>query len=639
MQGAVSEGLQYGGYEGAGAVMKTPRPIPVRAKGRELAEAVVETVGLEEVVRLAEDRRLLSDRECVILRAFVDERLFTEVVVQEGFRSDTRVAVGVARDKWDELRQKRYVVRLRGRPERCVTASLFCVQKDVETDRLIYNGVRVNEQVRKPDPVPLDKLHQVIADMVAVETSWYLAYDFRTWFVQLRLGTGVAPFFVVRRRSEFWRVCGLPMGFAWAPLVAQLVAKAVVEETIRRLAEDVRGGVLRASVYIDNILFILKGEEPQGRAHGIDEVFRTVCAEWGVELKEKAFISGKTVDWLGVVACAGRRELRFRESLVVKTRECLAAVQDSRTCLSLRSWWRVVALLVHCLWVRRDPLGHIAGALRWVSRTATRMAEGGLGWEDKVRMWEAGRRQVQRVCGWVCEPWAWVEVPKEVVVQGVSDAAGEEAHGFRGSVFRVKGKVVARRTGSVRTRIAVAEFDAAAEPLLELLRAPEVESGVIEWWCDNTVATAWISRTWALDEQRNGILMRMRELERDRRKTVRVRHVKSAENVADVLTRCQGGAGHACPERFEWEWEAACACTGICPHVREVLETRLRAMGCWERVEGQQLERAGVRVMARAEQVGDGREEGGGGQGGGDGGREERGGEDGGGQEGGRREG
>ena len=105
VQLASEEPLQYGSYEGVGAVMEVPKArAAVRSVGgsRELARAVVETVDLEKVWRLAEQRGFGSARNRLVLRAFVDPELFSAVVLREDFRSDVSVSVGVSAEKWSQ---------------------------------------------------------------------------------------------------------------------------------------------------------------------------------------------------------------------------------------------------------------------------------------------------------------------------------------------------------------------------------------------------------------------------------------------------------------------------------------------------------------------------------------------------------
>ena len=154
-------------------------------------------------------------------------------------------------------------------------------------------------------------------------------------------------------------------------------------------------------------------------------------------------------------------------------------------------------MAVRCLWVRMEPLGVIGEALRWVSRTAMRLTAGGLDWESQVEMWPLALVQLREVMGWVSGPWRMNLVPRDIVAYGVSDAAGMEAGGYRAAIVRTQSQVMVWRMGSVDGRIEVAEFRAAVDPLIELLKAEDVASGRIVWDCDSTVAVGWLRRSWS----------------------------------------------------------------------------------------------------------------------------------------------
>jgi hypothetical protein len=212
---------------------------------------------------------------------------------------------------------------------------------------------------------------------------------------------------------------------------------------------------------------------------------------------------------------------------------------------------------------------------------ASQVSRGLIDFDSPTVVWPCAREQMKGVMKWVAQPWSMVEIPDRVVAIGVSDAAGREAGGFRAAIVRIKEEVLVWRFGRVEDRIEVAEFDAAAEPVMKLIDCGDIGAGIIDWQCDNTVAVSWLSRTWATDWKRNEILMQMRGSERLHRKMLRVSSVRSAENRADVLTRCRSrDSNHICPGCFAWRQRMECACEKICDHVSAWIHGRLRDMGC-----------------------------------------------------------
>ena len=152
-------------------------------------------------------------------------------------------------------------VRVRGEMGFGVCCGLFFVVKDEQFDRTIFNGIPLNRMCKQPPSVAFVDIHQMLRRITDGGVSWLLSYDFSTWFVQLQVGVEVGRVFLVQAADgSLWRVTGVPMGWAWAPVVAQVTAEALVRETIRRVGDP---GV-DAFVYIDNVLFVFN---EIGRAH------------------------------------------------------------------------------------------------------------------------------------------------------------------------------------------------------------------------------------------------------------------------------------------------------------------------------------------------------------------------------------
>ena len=227
--------------------------------GRTLAVPVVETVDVCALVawanpEAAEVLRLVSDW------TEFERRVIREGELERGFVSEPRFRLRVAKERFLQMRTLRYVRRLRREPRWGSTCSIFFVPKDEQKERLIYNGRPLNARCQRPQNVGFTPMHQMMRCLSRTCVSWFASYDFVSWFVQLRVAREVQEVFVVEASDGGrWRLAGLPMGWSFAPVVAQKVALTIVEEALRRVNDP---GV-EVFVYIDNVIFAVNGEDVQ----------------------------------------------------------------------------------------------------------------------------------------------------------------------------------------------------------------------------------------------------------------------------------------------------------------------------------------------------------------------------------------
>ena len=105
-------------------------------------------------------------------------------------------------------------------------------KKDLDL-RLIQDGRWNNDHFAKPPEMFLPKIHDVI---VQVLSSAYVAdADGVSYFYQIPLHEGVRDYFGCRLaggRGLFrqMRFCSLPMGFSWAPCIAQRIANTLIAD-------------------------------------------------------------------------------------------------------------------------------------------------------------------------------------------------------------------------------------------------------------------------------------------------------------------------------------------------------------------------------------------------------------------------
>lgn len=579
-EASVAQAMSHAGaaYLSSGASsIHTPNPHVSARSGdmRPLPKPVVETCSVQQVADALDpedDADLLRT-----LRVVTNMAAFKEYVLGEGYRSDLTRRLRVPAERVRELKAKDYIRRVRNPSLYAFACTLFWVPKsDGKTDRTIFKGTPLNARCKRPHRTLFEPMPQMLQRLTDPEIKYFLAYDLSTWFVQLKLPEDIAGTFAVRLMDgSVFRVTGIPMGWTWAPAVAQAVTLALLRLTMRRLPAEVREQVAIQYAYIDNIIFALK--DPRV-ADEVDRCWRAVCAEHGVAIKESDTVKGTTVDWLGVELSAGSRDAmfrkRFRDKLVETWDLCVQG--KVRT---VRAWWRMVALAVHVLWTSQCVLTTLIQPLRWLSRTASSLHRGECTWSTEVTPWSGVAEDIGKVFEQAQRSFQVRAVPERVIIRGQSDAA---ANGFSAFVVRKPGgNVTAARAGATPQGIHInrSEMRIALAGIRWSLGQIGQEEGVIDWASDNTTAVAWLQRRWSSEWNMNEAISTLHEEMVAAGSRLAIRHVPGVRCVPDVLTRCALYPGQQCraPEAYCRELVMACTCDGLCEHVAD--EVRRLATG------------------------------------------------------------
>ena len=548
---------------------------PRGVASRRLPQPAVETVDLTLVFRWASEEA----RSCIgVLLSWseFEERVIAPGELAKGLEVERCRDLRVGAARFREMRRLGYTRPMRRAPDWGVNSPLFFIPKNEEEDRMLVDARALNQRCRRPPRMKFSHIHHMLQVLTRPGVRCYVAYDFATWFIQFRVVPEVAKAFTVRARDGSWhRITGVPMGWSWAPVLAQTVAEVIAAESLRRLSEDGVG----CFVYVDNVIFHVEGTEcaAAARAVRLDVVFRSVCAEVGAVIKESASVLGSEVDWLGVMLRAGSRSVRFRTRFVEKIR-VVAELVGSEERQALRVWWRAIALAVRALWVARAPLAVIRDALRYVARSSVLLWRGQAAWGKQAILWRSARLQLLRVFAWLGDGgWfrVWEAEPRVLAI-GVSDAAGASS-GCGGYMFRCGRKVVVvRLPRTASEHINVLEHRALEAGVSHALRLTE-GSGRIVWGGDNHAANAWGRASWSPDWRRCALVGRRCEEMAARGVELEVVKVPGGDgNPADLLTR-------AVPESLwladgvSWECEflVSCDCEEICDHVTGTLREKL----------------------------------------------------------------
>ena len=84
----------------------------------------------------------------------------------------------------------------------------------------------------------------------------FVIFEMRSWFVKLKPSQKVAKCFGTKLILGWFIMSGLPMGWAWAPIIAQFSAEGVAAR-ILKVVELLKKMGVNALAYIDNIILAL----------------------------------------------------------------------------------------------------------------------------------------------------------------------------------------------------------------------------------------------------------------------------------------------------------------------------------------------------------------------------------------------
>eukprot|EP00760_Papus_ankaliazontas_P037040 PhM_4_TR8419/c5_g1_i3/m.8264 len=183
--------------------------------------------------------------------------------------------------------------------------SLFKVLKKEGKARLIVDCREVNEELPAPGDMGLPNLHAVLDEMAKAE---YVAQrDGLSYFYQFGLCGGAEDVFGARvgaKRGAFEKVrlTVLPMGFKFAPGIAQHMSMYVLENVRYEVGNDVG-----MTSWVDNFLFWGKKDQVKRAL----EVFERICREINLVLKPDGD-EGTSMEVLGVWVDTHEHTLRIR---------------------------------------------------------------------------------------------------------------------------------------------------------------------------------------------------------------------------------------------------------------------------------------------------------------------------------------
>lgn len=442
---------------------------------------------------------------------------------------------------------------------------VFLVPRPDGRARVIWDGRTLNELCRKPPPFHLRHIGEHIKILLSPKIKLFIVLDMTSWFVQLKPHPSVSSFFGTRLYCDDFIMAGLPMGWAWAPIIAQFSAEGMANCILSRLNFTLLTAV-HCLVYIDNIILALE-EDAVGSVEAILSAIRKACEDAGAAIKPDSLRVASRVEWLGTEVDALSHQFRIKASFIEKLKKAIAETlppsEGVSVVLPIRTWFSILSSIIFAVWTRQIDLCTCKGLTSLMSQLSEPIEEPKQ-WDS---LWEMSPEKITLIRYWtnfvVANPWKPLppqcrDLPQKGV--GFSDASSDKIawawHGPERMSLSILQNPMKDKS------IFFAEFEAMVQGQAELAQEIPREASYL-WFADNTGAL-YISRH-GLSKfvECNIALERMFHLREERAIAAKFIYIPSKINPADAPSRaqsttmvtgpaCQLHPGEACSHFLEW---------------------------------------------------------------------------------------
>jgi hypothetical protein len=195
--------------------------------------------------------------------------------------------------------------------------------------------------------------------------------DFKSWFVQLEVDSHVRDtFFCVLFGAKWKRMTGMPMGFSWAPVVAQAITSVITREACKRF---VPRRVVYASAYIDNVAVALSSAEDAEEWH---RTFMTVANETGAVVKPSSIEQGISIEWRGLALDLLTRTATLKLPFVHRLSSATALLKTAPLStvprqVPFKTAVSALAFVIYATMARMRPLGIIHNSMKWLAKLSS----------------------------------------------------------------------------------------------------------------------------------------------------------------------------------------------------------------------------------------------------------------------------
>ena len=432
---------------------------------------------------------------------------------------------------------ERYLKKSRKKPRSL--CHIFPVARPDGKMRLIWNGKKLNAAANPPPPFHFVPLSRQLRRILSKKFKWLLTFDLKSWFVQISPCAYVSSFFGTSVSiAGMWIISGLPMGFSWAPIIAQFITEGLMRRILDSLSF-----VPLIFVYLDNVL-VAFDEGFQWQEKEFKEVLKKTLRATGIIMKQDSLLSGRNIDWLGLNLDLNSFSFSLKSSFVSKFKELWETAVGRSA--SLKSAYAILSCIVYAYWAWQQPLFKVDPILRLMSKLITGQPTSDASWwqhAPEVQLqWEMIMPFAQEIL--TNHPVLLPEVHHNLVGVGVSDASRiARAYAFHSlSSMTACSRPPLHPVDPIYIEEATIMFEGETHLLNDTTKP-----GTILWFCDNTPAIFIARRKWSKNYLLNHEIIQLSSLKDRKLISTSYLYTPSEKNPVDSLSRSSkpspGGTG------------------------------------------------------------------------------------------------
>lgn len=320
-------------------------------------------IDLDAVKSLEPDNSHLSTLISVITNVVEFRKRLCEARLKQG-----RIGRHMLHHLQDLLNQD--LIRVLNEEEKFeVGMPLFTVLKKNLNLRLIQNCIPLNKAFDRPPPMELPRIHDVIEQIL--DAKYVAQADAVSFFYQIPIHPDVQPYFGTRiagGRGTLIRAVlkRLPMGWSWAPCIAQAISNAL----IRKLG----------TAWVDN--YIVCGTDLTEFMRN-REIFIQRVRKIGLELDNELLTPSTSLSCLGMEFDCLQKKYRMSVSWNEKTAIRIETLFSSPT-VTCRDLYCITGCLIWRSHVLRLPLCHYPSLMALVGKIGSQIMRQQLEWDSSI---------------------------------------------------------------------------------------------------------------------------------------------------------------------------------------------------------------------------------------------------------------
>ncbi|TSC57184.1 MAG: hypothetical protein Greene041662_1035, partial [Candidatus Peregrinibacteria bacterium Greene0416_62] len=248
---------------------------------------------------------------------------------------------------------------------------IFTLVKKIGKLRLIVDGRKTNQASLPPPPMMLKTLHEFLSHIFKFEVA--ATCDAKCYFYQIKIPRWLRRYFgiiLAKKRGGFtkFRMCCLPMGWSWAPALAQRISNVI----IKGLGE----------AYVDN--FVIGASDIQKFSDCRAEFLRRIHAA-NLVCDDETLTASPCIEVLGLAIDLTKQTFKMASTTT------LGAVPET---LPIRALYHRLGTLIYFSFATRRPLckkPHSLQALRNAALSIENMDD----WDRVVTLTPTQREEME----------------------------------------------------------------------------------------------------------------------------------------------------------------------------------------------------------------------------------------------------